>query len=344
MTQIKLKAGFKCQLLMHLLMFFMLSVSSISIAYAQKNIPIKTFPETVYFFAKNPNNSEIYASTDNGILIIDATTLKLISKISLAGSPRGLDVSADGSKLYVATSALRQLAVIDIASRKILPPIYLTWMPYDVRVGNHDRAYATPGDYGYNDAFHGIMMINTITGKFIKEFSFPRLPLYYGSTLLQISPDKNSLYFAATYPTLIKINVATDTPAIVIYWSFRGLQSEDLFMTPSGDYIYYATGDNINRSDSLDRLRTADLTAQGTLSVGQYPHAVATSPDGNTAYVVQKSSGAIQIWNTNIQQKQCELNTQEDANKLFTDSKGLYLFAAFQNELRIYNSSCETKR
>ncbi len=38
---------------------------------------LASFPETVYFFAKNPKTSEIYASTNENILVIDPATQKI---------------------------------------------------------------------------------------------------------------------------------------------------------------------------------------------------------------------------------------------------------------------------
>jgi len=85
-------------------------------AHADPGDLITTFSATAYDFARNPSNAELYATTDAGILVIDTATLAAVTTIPLAGSPRGVAASPDGSRLYVAHSTAAQLSVIDLAA------------------------------------------------------------------------------------------------------------------------------------------------------------------------------------------------------------------------------------
>jgi DNA-binding beta-propeller fold protein YncE len=60
-------------------------------------------------FSSNPSHNEVE--------VLDVATSTLESPISLGTSPRGLDLSPDGSTLYVTEPAASQIAVIDVASR-----------------------------------------------------------------------------------------------------------------------------------------------------------------------------------------------------------------------------------
>lgn len=323
-----------------LIVFLGLSVGAASGVNADPGDLLATYSGTVHGFALNPSNAELYASTDTGVLVIDTASLELVATIPVPDSPRGLAVSPDGTTLYVATVAAAQLAVIDISSLSLLGPIPLPVISSDVEAGNGGRVYVTPGNTG---SLHGIMQVDATTGTFEMEFTLGVSVWFNG--LLEISPDRNFLYFGnrgLSPGTLAKFDVSTDAPVKLFQNGHGDLGGggNDLWLTPDGEYVYYAVGGgNGTLGYDIARIRTSDMTVQGALLTGAFPREITTSPDGKIAYAVHQS-GHIDVWETETQTGLGEYATNGQAIELIVDRSGKHLFAAFPDELRVYQAEC----
>jgi hypothetical protein len=308
---------------------------------------VKTYAVSANKFALNPTNNELYASTSSGVMVIDTTTLAAVT-IPVSGTPMGLAVSPDGTRLYVATSALQQIAVIDIPSKTVLTPISLPYVPWDVAVGNNGQIYVTPGNTG---GYRGILQVDTATGSVMSETNATSPVFVYYNGMLQISADRNTLYFGniGLEPgTLAKYNISTGVPVLLYKYSSAllgsGSDGVDIYLTLGNDYIYYAAGGGNSGSASyvIDRIRTSDMSVQGALSTGTYPQVITTSLDGNIAYTVHTTGGQIGVWNTETQAEITTYATTGQATALAIDNSGEFLFAVFPNQLRIYGTQGNT--
>src|SRR5678815_5328906 len=74
---------------------------------------------------QDPNQPVIYATVPslNSVAVIDSNTLAVKTTIGIGSNPRGLTLSPDGSRLYVANSGSNFVGVIDTATRQALAPI-----------------------------------------------------------------------------------------------------------------------------------------------------------------------------------------------------------------------------
>lgn len=299
-----------------------------------------TFSGTVYDFALNPHNAELYASTDTGVLVIDTATLTQEGAVPISGAPRGVAVSPDGTRLYVATGSAQSLAVVDLATLSVVDTITLPTVPSDVEVGSGGRIYVTPG---YSGNYRGIMLVDGTTGTYVKDFDGGVFVYYSG--LLRISPDGNLLYFAnrgLSPGTLAKFDVSTANP-VKLYQNDHGSlgsNGQDLWLTPDRKYVYYAVGGG-NFNYDIARIRTFDMTVQGSLKTGAYPRQITTSPDGKSAYTVH-TSGVIDVWNTETQASIGGYPVSGEASRLIVDHSGNHLFAAFPGGLRVYRAEGST--
>src|SRR5512134_2013332 len=63
----------------------------------------------------------IYVSNeqDSSISVIDGGTLAVVETIPVGRRPRGIGLSADGARLYVAVGDDNRIDVVDVASRKV---------------------------------------------------------------------------------------------------------------------------------------------------------------------------------------------------------------------------------
>ena len=97
---------------------------------------------TGHAYASNPRFNEIE--------VLDTATGALEAPIPVGSRPRGLDLSADGTLLYVADSGAEEISVVDLSQRREVRRISITSgsrydydQPYSIAVGDHGIALVT---------------------------------------------------------------------------------------------------------------------------------------------------------------------------------------------------------
>lgn len=296
---------------------------------------VASFDLSARSFAKSPNSDLIYASTNNNTVVaVDMNTLTIKGEVSVGSSPAGLAVSPDGLTLYVALSGANQIAVVDITTKAVTANITLPAPPFDIEAAN-GYLYATPN----NQNVSGIMQINLSTNS---VSVFNGNVSIYSQGMLEISPDKNTLYFAnkgLSPGSLAKYDISTNTPSLIQQNSHGSLGSngQDLSLSDDGQDIYYAvgSGNGISGSYDIGQLSTATFTPLGAFQTGPYPREITTDPDGLIAYAVH-GAGHIDVWDAQTFQKLTEYPTVGEAKELIVSNNGAYLLAAFDTQLRIY--------
>jgi DNA-binding beta-propeller fold protein YncE len=289
-------------------------------------------------FALHPTQHLLYASLPalNSVAIINTDTLALVNTVPIGPKPRGLALSPDGSRLYVATMGAAALGVMDTATMTALPSIGLPNNPAQVAAGNGGRVYATPAV-----ADGGIMQVDGIAGSYTNEFDFS--VSVYSSGLLQISPDRNTLYFANTGlspGTLAKFDVSSASPSFLMENPHGSLGSngQDLALSHNGAFISYACGGgNGAIGYEIFKLSSETFSSFGGFNTGAYPREIIYSPDDAIAYTVH-DAGKIDVFDATTFAAGPFIPTVGEAGELFTDHTGRYLFAAFSNQLRVYDT------
>jgi YVTN family beta-propeller protein len=197
--------------------------------------------------------------------------------LAIAGAaPSGLELSADGTRLYVALNMAHQLAVIDTATRTLLARIPVGTYPYTV-VLSADGSKAYVSNWGGRipgpgDATDGLFPVAVD----------PRTGIPISGTVSVIA-------------------TATNTVARTID---VGLHPSGMALSPQGDRVYVT---NAN-SDTVSVIATATDTVINTLHVGQVgperkpvlgssPNAVVVSPNGKTLYVANAAENAVAVVN-----------------------------------------------
>lgn len=296
---------------------------------------VASFDLSAHSFAKSPNGDLIYASTSNNTVVaVDMNTLTITDTIPVGSSPAGVAVSADGLTLYVALRGANQIAVVDLNTKTLTTTIALPAPPFDIEATN-GYLYATPN----NQNVSGIMQVNLSTNS-VSVFSGG--VFIYSQGLLEISPDKNTLYFAnkgLSPGTLAKYDISTNAPALIQQNSSLGSNGQDLSLSSDGQHIYYAVGggNGISGSYDIGQLSTATFAPFGAFQTGPYPREITTSPDGLAAYAVHET-GHIDVWDAQTFLKLTEYPTVGEAGELIVNDTGAYLLAAFDTQLRIYTT------
>ncbi len=290
-------------------------------------------------FALDAERGLLYASVQNtnSVVVIDTASLELLDEVVVGARPNRLALSADGTRLYVALVHSSFIAVVDTATMTVVDQFAIPRDAYDVEVGLDGRLYATPG---YDTGYDGIMMVDTNTGQYLGDFELGVFVYYSG--LLEISADRETLYFAnrgLSPGTLAKYDVSDATP-ILLYMNPHGSlgsNGQDLALSHAGDAVYYACGSG-NGGYVIAKINTIDMSIGGSLDCGAYPREIALSPDDATAYVVHRSRH-IDVFDTTTCLWTGQIGTgSEEAQELLVDGSGAYLFAAFDDVLQVYDT------
>jgi DNA-binding beta-propeller fold protein YncE len=319
-------------LLNTLLTALFLAISTLSMSAFASGEIVATLNISAKSFVKSPNSDVIYATTSNdSVVVINMNTLTITDTIAVGPSPAALAVSEDGKTVYVALTGASELAVINL-STKTVRTINLPYPASDIEVGNgYLYAVQNSGQWG------GIMQVN-LASNVVTEFS-GTTSIYQGG-LLEISPDKNTLYFAdrgLSPGSFYKFDISKNRPELKYTSPFDSLGEGgiDLSLTPDGKLIYYCTATGSRNPDfsGIAQLETDGFTAIGYIrSIGQ----ITSSPYGNIAYT--DMGLGIGVWDANTFTLINQYPTSESAADLIVDRSGNYLLAAFGSELRIYSA------
>lgn len=162
--------------------------------------------------------------------------------------------------------------------------------------------------------------------------------------MLEMSPDGKTLFVAnkgLSPGTLAKYD-ATGAAPVLIWQNAHGelgSNGQDLWLTPTGEHVYYAVGggNRITGGYDIAKIDAEGMGVLGAFVTDAYPREIVTSPDGTFAYAVH-TSGHIDVWNAQTFLKIKEYPVSGEASELFTDKTGKYLLAAFPTGLKIYEA------
>ena len=280
-------------------------------------------------FAQHPTQPLLYASLrrDNSVAVINTETLALVANVPVGASPYGLTLSPDGSRLYIATSGVNSLAVMDTATRTMLPSLALNQRPLDVEVGLGNRLFVLGGE--------NIMQIDATTG----APAGPNLGAYVYSGELEISPDRRTLFYGdygLSPSSLYKFDVSgTDAPLL---WESghgdSGSNGQDVTISHNGRFIAYPNGSG-QGGYKIARYRTSDMEIEGYYDTGAYPRHIAFSPDDLYAYTAH-TGGLVDVFDANTFAEEAPIRVSggyfNEPSELIVDASGRHLFAAFPLE------------
>lgn len=308
-----------------------------SVAMGAATVPVTTLPWGTAALVQDPNQPIIYATVPslNSVAVIDSNTLAVKTTIGIGSNPRGLTLSPDGSRLYVANSGSNFVGVIDTATRQALAPIAIpAGSPQGVQYGTNGRLWVLSGG--------GIQQIDPTTGASTgpnatnADGQFPLL-IYGGD--IRVSSDRKTLYYGGygTSPSyLYKYDVSGTTPSQV--WAMSpGSNGEDVELSHNGNTIVHVDGGGNGSGYGIIPYRTSDQLAAGTMNVGAYPRSFAYSPDDKVGYAgAAFQTPNIQIYDLTTFLKTGTITAAADPSGLFVDDSGRYLFASEPNATQVF--------
>ncbi len=199
----------------------------------------------------------------NEIAVVSLSGSRIVDRLSLPGSPRGIDISIDGTRLYVALYNSNSIAVVDIDQRTVdtidlddTPGHATTW---DVIEGAPDRLFvsANPGSSGFAYITQilldqGNIMSRVADGQIIRA-----------APVFARAPDQNFVYVGSGFSpnSLYKLSLMDPDAPIVLeddHGSVSG--TYNLALNSTGTRIALASG---------QVLRTASFIEEGSVSAGR---------------------------------------------------------------------------
>jgi YVTN family beta-propeller protein len=290
----------------------------------------RTFSLTVNAYALHPTLPYLYASDEahSAIAIINTQTLVMENLIYVGSGPRGLALSADGSRLYVANWLSQFVGVLDTQARVALPSLLLNQRPYDIKVGADGRLLIL-GETS-------IVQIDPQTGATVG----PSFSGVHSGGKLAINPQKTRLYVAdygISPASLRQYDLTVSPPALLKTVSDGASNGQDLAISDDGNFISYAAGAG-QGGYRIARYRTSDMTILGNYSTGPYPREITYSHDDTVAYTVH-TSGQVDVWDTaTFAFTGTIFSPGSNAREIVVDGSDGHLFAAVDNELRVYST------
>ncbi len=307
---------------------------------------VREFDYEVMDLARDPVRARIYATTTaNSVIVINTDTVQVIKEIFIGSNPRGLDVNADGSRLYVACSGSTTagIGVVNLATLEKLPSLPTPYGPADVAAGLGARLYISPSGataLGYED----LKQISANNGALQATFGSPAF-VYYGAQLA-LTPDRSKLFMGnvgLSPGTLARFDVATAIPAFEQANAHGALGSngQRVIMSHKGDVVCYATGSG-NGGYDIRLIPTNDVGgALGSFACGAYPTNGAFSPDDAVFYTVPDTQKILHIFSRDSFLKIASFPVPQDTADLVTDTNATCIYVAgtdYSNpgKLRIY--------
>jgi YVTN family beta-propeller protein len=296
-------------------------------------------------------DGRIYANTtENRIAVLDASTRKVLRHISVGDIPSHLELSNDGTRLYVANAGSDNLTVVDTQTDKVLATaktgrrpllpcvtasgfVYVPSGPDEtvtvldtegqevatVPVGKapHDIAVSPDGRWAYqpNSASHNITAIDALTQRAIGEAAVGLAPGHIAFT-----PDSRYAYIANTLSDDVSV-VATANHEVVATIP-AGAGAHLPVLSHAGRFGYVANF----ASDDLTVWETETNHVAARIKVGIYPHFFALSPDDRWVVVSNTGESSVCLIDTAKAQTIARLDVGQAPAHIAFDPDGVCAF------------------
>jgi YVTN family beta-propeller protein len=261
----------------------------------------------------------------NSVSVIEGN--KVVATIPVGNRPRGLAISRDGKRAYVALGRDDAVAAIDIATRRVIDRIPVGNDPEQVAVDAHDRlvyvsnealdsasAVAVDGHalrfrvavgkepegvtlspdgekvYVTGESDSSVTVLNAATGRRLGVIHVSRRPRF-----MAFSPRGDwALVSTEDGGTVHVVNTRRDSIIAAIVIGDGTTKPTGIAISPDGRWAYVANG----RSNQVSVLDMQDRKVVASIPVGERPWGVALSHDGSTLYVATGRANAISVIST----------------------------------------------
>jgi YVTN family beta-propeller protein len=247
-------------------------------------IPVPDGPPQYLAFA--PDGKRLYVSVFNDpdrsineVAVLDSQTNTVLTTIKVGTRPYALDVTPDGSQIYVPNHDSGTVSVIDTATNALVADIPVKPNPHWVEFSaDGTRAYTANHDSNL------VSVIDTASRKVVDEIA------------VQTSP--HSVAVDPTQPLVANVNYDSNSVTVIDANSDKvvatvpvGTHPQDVTLAPDGRHLYVTNVD----SDNMTVIAADGYRVTATIPTGDAPTSVAVLPDGTKAYVSNLNSGTLTV-------------------------------------------------
>ena len=229
---------------------------------------------------------------DDTVSVIDTANKDIIQTIAVGNGPKGVAVSPDGTRVYVANSLGDSVSVI---STTVTPQSVTT----TISVGDGPAGVAVHPDgskvYVANSSGDTVSVIDTTTDGVVDTILFPATVGPHGVAVL---PDGSKVYVSQAFNNAVSAIDTSDTS--VSSTVPVGDNPFGLAVHPDGTRVYVANffPGGASTGNNVKIINTATEQVDKTLAVGVHPFGVAVTPDGSKVYVANQFDGTVSVIDT----------------------------------------------
>lgn len=256
-------------------------------ALAPADIPLAKIPlsSSVNALIADPYRPRVYAANYLALNVIDVESLKIIKTISLPFHAVDLCVSADGTKLWMATNSTT-VGRIDLENLTLLESLTIAEPAERIREGLNQRLYISSvnGD---------VAQIDSATGAVRSRFN-PEIHEYASHCAIETSPDRKTLYVANLVDIdqrLARYDISTSTPVLK--------QSLPLGSEPSSSFLSVSHDGQLiclSGFQTVPVRSTANLSVTlGSLNLGAVPGPSAFAADDSLLFQTSRPTRELEL-------------------------------------------------
>ncbi|MEO8678068.1 MAG: hypothetical protein ABI665_03425 [Vicinamibacterales bacterium] len=221
----------------------------------------------------------------DGIGVVDVKARKLLKVIPGGSDPEQVEVSADGTRLFVANEDVALASVLDVKSDKVVATVKVGRDPEGVNIRpDGTEVYVT------SETDNAVYVIDALKPRLLKKILVGPRPR--STTFL---PDSSRAYVPAEEGALIVV-LDTKTRAEITRIPLAGEMQRPMggVMSPDGKFLYMTTG----RGKTVVIIDTATNQVIGSVEVGERPWGIAISRDGSRLFTANGPGGDLSIVDT----------------------------------------------
>lgn len=229
------------------------------------------------------------SSSSDEVWVVDMDSQEVVAVIPVGREPRGIDISPDNSRVYVANRAppwpLPDLegtvSVIDTATNTVIQTINLeasdivsATEPYDVVVSSDGNwLYVAMKNGGGEEGNGTVVVVELPSGNIVAEVVLDSSASLEG---IVVTPDGTKVYTAGRGDMYV---VDVSTPTSPSFLGTSGDAGRELVVTPGGDWVF-ANGNAVSTVDDT-AVNTGDFSGERGITI---------TPDGRFLYSTNESN------------------------------------------------------
>lgn len=230
----------------------------------------------------------VFGMPAGGVGAATATTAEVVATIQVGPTPFGINVTPDGSRVYVSNSTGGSVSVVDTASRSVSSTITANVGTTPVGISiDAGGTYAYVANYGA-----GTVTRITVSSGATSSIDVSGAIGGVCANLLNIalSPDGATLYAACQDQNRV-VSAPVSGGGGNVLMSVHATAPTDVALSSDGSTL-------VSSLSQSNQAFIVDGAGSGFVSVTTGPYAVAVSPTSGLAYLAGQTSGAISVVDT----------------------------------------------